>query len=114
MGYRSYMGEFCKHCGQSLGFIEVEGGRLRRYCNDACRKAASRKRLKRDNALSRYEYLVSLWDEHCLAGDLRRKLEDILIKHGKEAAKDSTEAVLAAIKEVDGRHMSRSHYGKMR
>lgn len=110
MGYRSYMGGFCKHCGQSLGLIEVERGRDRRYCNDACRKAASRERSKRDMAVSRNELLVSMWEENCMSGDLRRKLETILMKHGKEAATVATEAVVAAIKEVNGRYMSRSHY----
>jgi hypothetical protein len=110
MGYRSYMGGVCLHCGLSLGLIEVDGGRLRRYCNDACRKAASRKRLKRDEAVSRNEALVSLWEEHGIAGSLRQKLENILVKRGKDAARDATEAVIAAIKEVDGRYMSRSAY----
>jgi hypothetical protein len=114
MGYRSYMGGFCVHCGLSLGLIEVDGGRFRRYCNDACRKAASRARLKRDRAVSRNELLVSMWEEHGIVGDLRRKLEDILAKHGKQAATSATEAVIAAIKEVDGRYMSRAYYGGMR
>jgi len=55
MGYRMYMGGFCQHCGRDLGLIEVEGGRARHYCNDACRKAASRERVKRDKAVSRNE-----------------------------------------------------------
>src|SRR5579864_5371231 len=106
------MGGFCKHCGFSLGLIEHDGGRDRHYCNDACRKAASRARLKRDTALERHEYLVSLWDEHGITGDLRRKLVDILVKYDKDAAQASTEAVIAAIKEVNGHYMSRSYYGK--
>jgi len=56
------------------------------------------------------EYLVSLWQEHGITGDLRRKLEDILIEHGKEASLAATEAVVIAIKEVNGRYMSRSYY----
>ena len=67
----------------------------------------------RDTALSRNEALVSLWDEHGIAGDLRYKLVDILVKYGRDAALASTEAVIAAIKEVDGRYTPRSYYGKL-
>jgi hypothetical protein len=57
---------------------------------------------------------VSLWDEHGITGDLRRRLIDLLVKYGKDAAEAATEAVVAAIKEVDERYMSRSYSGKMR
>jgi hypothetical protein len=107
-----YMGGSCLNCGQSLGYIEVDGGRTRRYCNDACRKAASRERSKRDNVVSRNEHLVSLWDENCLSKDLRHRLVTVLVKYGKEAAMAATEAVVAAIKEVDGSYMSRSNYSR--
>jgi hypothetical protein len=115
MSYRTYMGGFCEYCGQALGLIEVNGGRTRRYCRDACRKAASRERLKRDQAVSRNEGLVAMWEENGIAGNLRRRLVDILVKYGKEVAFAATEAVIAAIKEVDGHYTSRSHFpGKMR
>jgi hypothetical protein len=114
VGYRSYMAGFCKHCSMSLGLIENGGGRDRHYCNDACRKAASRARLKRDRAVSRNEALVSLWDEHGITGDLRYKLIDILVKHEKDAAMAATEAVIAAIKEVNECYTSRAYYGKTR
>src|SRR5579864_480158 len=110
--FHSYMGGFCAHCGLDMGYIEVDGGRTRHYCNDACRKAASRERSKRDKVVSRNEHLVSLWNENEISGELRRRLEDILIKHGKDAATAATETVIAASKEVDGYYMSRSHYSR--
>lgn len=41
--YRSYMGGTCENCGEPLGFIEVEGGRDRHYCNATCRVQHHRK-----------------------------------------------------------------------
>jgi|SRR5579864_5943252 len=103
--FHSYMGGFCENCGASLGYIEVDGGRIRRYCGDACRKAASRKRSKRDNAVSRNEALVGLWEENGITGEQRLILEGILIKHGKEAATLATNAVISAIKRTSARYM---------
>ena len=110
MAYRSYMGGSCARCGTDFGLVEVNGGRDRHYCNDACRKAASRERSKRDKVVSRNELLVQMWEENAIVDDLRRKLEDILVKHGKEAATLATEAVIAGMKAVDGRYQSLYHY----
>ena len=108
MSYRSYMGGFCKHCGLALGLIEVGGGRIRRYCDDACRKAASRERLKRDRAVGRNEAFMGLWDENGIVGEVREQLVDILVKYGRDACRDATHAVITMKKSVDGWYLSRA------
>jgi len=64
--------------------------------------------------VSQNEHLVSLWIEHGIAGHLRHKLEDILARHGKDAATVATEAVIAAIKEVHAGYDSLLYYGNIR
>jgi hypothetical protein len=108
--FHSYMGGYCQNCGNDLGYIEVDGGRTRRYCNDACRKAASRKRSKRDTALSRNESFLGLWDENGIKGEVRERLINILTKYGRDACLIATEAVITAKKEVDSRYMSLYSY----
>lgn len=40
----------CEHCGKPLNHRPTTRGRRRRFCNDACRAAASRERKKREHA----------------------------------------------------------------
>jgi len=106
--FHSYMGGYCAHCGSDLGYIEVDGGRTRRYCNDKCRKAASRDRLKRDKAVSQNGF-VGLWDDNGIKGDVRRHLEDILIQFGVDACRLATHAVITAKKDVETFYLSRDY-----
>lgn len=110
----SYMGGFCAYCGSDLGYIEVDGGRTRRYCNDKCRKAASRKRVERNKAMSKNgAAFVGLWEENGIRGAVREQLEDILASFGVDACRAATNAVITAKNEVEGRYMSRDFYAGM-
>ena len=110
----SYMAGFCQNCGQDMGYVEVDGGRTRRYCSDACRKAASRERSKRDTALSRNESFNGLWEENGIKGETREHLINILTKYGRDACLVATDAVIAAMQEVRGYYMSRSELERLR
>ena len=99
MGYWSYVGGFCRHCGEDMGFIEAYGGRTRRFCNDACRQAAHREKTRRTQTLARHAALCRYWQEHCITGEVLLALQDILVAYGKDAAKEATEAVLLAVKQ---------------
>jgi len=93
------MGGFCQYCGQDLGLIDQAGGRNRQYCNDAHRQAAYRKRREGDKhnaVLLRNGELQDYWDEHGITGAILARLQDILVNHGKDAARAATEAVILA------------------
>jgi hypothetical protein len=99
--YRSYYGGSCQNpaCGADLGYIETDGGRDRLYCNDACRVAAHRKRKSAEKRAAILQYNAELreyWYEHRIEDQLLAMLQEILIKHGKAAARAATDAVLFA------------------
>ncbi len=99
MPYYAYMGGFCGFCGEDLGLIDQAGGRNRHYCNDACKQAAYRRRKegeKRQATLLRNGELQSYWAEHGITGAVLTRLQDILVEHGKDAARKATEAVILA------------------
>jgi hypothetical protein len=99
MPYYAYMGGFCGYCGADLGLIDQAGGRNRHYCNDAHKQAAYRKRREGDKhnaVLLRNVELSDYWQEHEIIGAILSKLQDILINHGKDAARAATEAVILA------------------
>jgi hypothetical protein len=103
MVYYSYIGGFCSHCGTELGLIEQAGGRNRQYCNDGCKQAAYRKRKeedKRNNILLRNQLLQEYWQLHDINGELLASLQNILVNHGKEAARAATDAALVAIRQT--------------
>jgi hypothetical protein len=96
---RSYQGGFCGHCGEPLGYIEVDGGRDRLYCNAACRVAAHRKRKRerdRQQVLDYNSELRQYWQDNGIYGEVLFRLQEILLAHGKAPAKAATDAVLAA------------------
>ncbi len=100
--YRSYMGGYCKHCGEWLGHIETDGGRDRLYCNNKgkCRQAHHRqleREKKRAEVLQHHGGLRDYWQEHNIHGETLARLQEILIRHGKEAARAATDAVLMAL-----------------
>ena len=100
--YRSYNGGSCQNpdCGEPLGYIETDGGRDRLYCNDACRVAAYRKRKREKDRAATLRYHTELrdyWQEHGIRGEVLLRLQEILLQHGKAAAKAATDAVLVAL-----------------
>ncbi len=100
--YRSYMGGRCQNpaCGADLGYIETEGGRDRLYCNDACRVAAFRTRQRETKRAEKLQYNAELrayWKLHNIHGEVLLRLQEILLQHGKKAAKAATDAVLVAL-----------------
>jgi len=97
--YRSYMGGNCENCGEPLGFIEEQGGRDRHYCNTRCRVQHHRRQKieqKRASILRYNTELRDYWQEHGVHGEVLLRLQEILLKHGKEAARAATDAVLVA------------------
>lgn len=100
MPYYAYNAGNCGNCGKRIGLIETYGGRQRQYCNDSCKVAAHRKRHydeKRNKCLLRNGELRDFWQEKNITGPLLLKLQNILVEHGKQAAKDATDAVLLAV-----------------
>jgi hypothetical protein len=102
--YRSYYGGSCQNpaCRADLGYIETYGGRDRLYCDDACRVAAHRIRKSAEKRAAILQYNAELreyWYEHRIEDQLLTMLQDILVKHGKAAARAATDAVLLARKE---------------
>ena len=101
MPYYAYMAGDCEHCGRELGMIEVEGGRQRQYCSDRCKMAAYRARRQeeyRNKCLLRNTELRDYWKENHLDGQVLALLQEILVAHGKAAARTATDAVLLAQK----------------
>src|SRR5262249_37504755 len=99
MPYYAYMAGFCGYCGANLGLIEQDGGRNRHYCNDAHKQAAHRRRKeeeKRNTILLRNGELQDYWQEHGITGVILSKLQDILVSHGKDAARAATDTVILA------------------
>ncbi len=95
----AYMAGFCGYCGADMGLIDQAGGRNRQYCNDAHKQAAHRKRKeeeKRNKVLLRNGELSEYWQEHGITGAILSKLQDILVEHGKDAARAATDAVILA------------------
>jgi hypothetical protein len=102
--FRSYNAGFCKNCGEWIGYIEVDGGRTREYCNNnnKCKMAHHRaqKREEKRAAILRYNSeLRDFWYENKIEGQLLTMLQEILFQHGKKAALAATNAVLFARKE---------------
>ncbi len=100
--YRSYMGGNCENpaCDAYLGHIETEGGRDRHYCSDKCRVAAHRARQREKKRAATLQYHAELrayWQEHGLHGEVLARLQEILLQHGKKAARAATDAVLVAL-----------------
>jgi hypothetical protein len=100
--YRSYMGGSCKHCGEWLGHIETDGGRDREFCdnNGKCRQAHHRQKKreeKRAAILQHHGSLRDYWQQHNIHGEPLARLQEILIRHGKEAARAATDAVIIAV-----------------
>jgi len=101
MSYRAYYAGDCGHCGKPMGLQEVNGGRERQYCSDKCRKAAYRAKKQRQARLALLQYnseLRQLWDDNEIKGPVLAHLQDMLVEHGKAAAKDATDAVVLACK----------------
>jgi hypothetical protein len=99
--YRAYMAGRCQNpaCGADLGYIEVAGGRDREYCNTKCRVAAKRIRdreTKWEEIIQYHAELRQYWQEHNVKGRVLSMMHDILIYHGKQAARAATDAVLYA------------------
>ena len=98
-GYRSYIGGNCQNCNEPLGFIETEGGRDRHYCNARCRVAHHRKQQREQKRAAVLQYNTELrdyWQEHSVRGEVLLRLQEILLQHGKQAARAATDAVLVA------------------
>lgn len=100
--FRSYIGGHCENpdCGLELGLIETDGGRNRHYCNDACRQAAHRARKRekqRQVILQQNGELREYWQRHDIHGEVLLRLQEILIKHGQEAARAATDVVRVAL-----------------
>ena len=98
--YRSYMGGNCQNCDEPLGLIEVEGGRDRHYCNDKCRVQHHRRQKrekKRSATLQFNSELREYWQEYSIRGEVLLRLQEILLQHGKAAARAATDAVLVAL-----------------
>lgn len=101
MPYHAYYAGDCGHCGKPMGLQEVNGGRSRLFCSDKCRKAAFRARKRRAARLALLTYnseLHQFWDDNEIKGPVLARLQDILVEHGKAAAKDATETVVLACK----------------
>jgi hypothetical protein len=100
--FRSYQGGWCKHCGAELGYIEADGGRDREYCDNGgkCRQAHHRQKKreeKRAAILAHHGSLRDYWQLHNIHGEPLARLQEILIRHGKEAARAATDAVIIAV-----------------
>jgi len=98
--YRSYMGGNCQNCNEPLGFIEIEGGRDRHYCNARCRVAHHRKQQREKQRAAILQYnseLRDYWQEHGIRGEVLLRLQEILLQYGKQAARAATDAVLVAL-----------------
>jgi hypothetical protein len=102
MAYYAYNAPDCGHCGKPMGLQEVNGGRQRLYCSTKCRKAAFRARKEcqaRQAMLTYNSELRDYWRDNGVDGQALAKLQDILLEHGKAAAKAATDAVLIALKD---------------
>ncbi len=100
--FRSYNAGRCQNpdCGEDLGLVETEGGRDRHYCSDKCRVAHYRQRKReesRQQVLQYHAELRAYWQEHGIHGEVLARLQEILLQHGKKAARAATDAVLAAL-----------------
>ncbi|EFH79629.1 hypothetical protein [Ktedonobacter racemifer] len=100
--YRSYYAGACQNpeCTVDIGLIETEGGRDRRYCSDKCRVAHHRQRqreAKREETLRYHGELRAYWQLHNIRGEVLARLQEILLQHGKKAARAATDAVLVAL-----------------
>lgn len=100
--YRSYYAGECQNpdCGEDLGLVETEGGRDRHYCSDKCRVAHYRKRKReaqREQVLRYNSELRDYWRERGIRGEVLARLQEILLQHGKKAARAATDAVLVAL-----------------
>lgn len=103
MAYYAYQAGYCEYgpCEAYIGLVETDGGRQRQYCSDRCKQAAYRERRKevfRNKCLLRNTELRDYWQEQNITGSLLAALQDILVEHGKAAAKAATDAVLLAQK----------------
>jgi endogenous inhibitor of DNA gyrase (YacG/DUF329 family) len=101
MTYYAYQAGDCEQCGKEIGLIETDGGRQRQYCSDRCKMIAYRTRHKqeyRNKCLLRNTELRDYWQEHHVSGQVLVMLQNILVEHGKAAAKDATDTVLLALK----------------
>jgi hypothetical protein len=114
MPYYSYYAGDCQNCGEPMGIQEVYGGRQRLYCSDKCRKAAHRAKKQRAARLALLSYnseLRQLWDDNEIKDPVLARLQDMLVEHGKDAAKQATETVILACKllqhDLTGRGMLR-------
>jgi len=99
--YRSYMGGTCENCDEPLGLIETEGGRDRHYCNTTCRVQHHRKQQREKQRAATLQYNAELreyWKEHGVRGEVLLRLQEILLTHGKAAARAATDAVLMALR----------------
>jgi hypothetical protein len=99
--FRSYQGGFCRQCNAELGYIEADGGRDREFCdnNGKCRVAYHRARKreeKRQQVLHYHAELREYWKLHGIRGEVLFRLQEILLQHGKAAARAATNAVLVA------------------
>ncbi len=102
---RYYFAGKCQNlaCGEDLGrfgWVEVDGGRDRLYCNEKCRVAAFRARKREQEREKRLRYHTELrdyWQEHEVKGEVLLRLQEILLQHGKDAARMATDAVLVAL-----------------
>jgi len=98
-GYRSYIGGNCENCDEPLGFIETEGGRDRHYCNARCRVQHHRKQQREKQRAATLQFnseLREYWLEHGVRGEVLLRLQEVLLQHGKAAARAATDVVLVA------------------
>ena len=105
MPYYAYMAGFCQNpnCGKELGLIDQTGGRNRRYCNDTCKMAAYRNRLKQRNREQVLKYntiLRDYWQETGITGEVLTRLQNMLVSYGQDAARYATDTVLIAVKQA--------------
>ena len=103
MAYYAYEAGYCDYgpCQNYIGMVETYGGRQRRYCSDKCKVAAYRERKKeeyRHKVLLRNTELRDYWQENQVSGQILFLLQDILVEHGKAAARAATDTVLTALK----------------
>lgn len=83
-----------------MGLIDQAGGRTRRYCCNAHKMAEFRERKqeeKRNNCLQRNADLQNYWQENGINGEVLTRLETMLVKYGKEAARYATDTILIAV-----------------
>jgi hypothetical protein len=100
--FRSYNGGYCQNpnCGEYLGYIEADGGRSRHYCSNKCRVAAYRKRQREKKRAATLQYhgeLRQYWRDKGIHGEVLARLQEILLQHGKKAARAATDTVLVAL-----------------